>query len=107
VSEGDKIFENNSLNNEFKFYAVKGNVVIKPEVTNINGIIIAMGNITANEGTEQLTINGLLFANGNLVLKRDDQNNNRPGVRVVYHPEYLFYLPSELFVSYANWKQGI
>lgn len=107
VIEGDKIFENNSLSNGFKFYAVKGNVIIKPEVTNINGIIIAMGNISANEGMEQLTINGLLFANGNIVLKRDDQNNNLPGVRVIYHPEYLFYLPSELFVSYANWKQGI
>lgn len=89
---------------------VNGDITIQPNVTQLDGIYIADGSITAGgDNATALTINGMLYAGGEVGLYRsftDKTNNNTtPAVKVNYSPGLIFNLPPKILRVLSGWRE--
>lgn len=103
----------NSLgSSQFLMVVVGGGITISSEVTRVEGVLVADGNITASgESDSQLKINGMLYAGGSINLDRDYvtelKNNTSPSVAVNYRPDLIFNMPSRLIKTVSVWREGL
>jgi len=89
---------------------VSGNITIQPDVTQLKGIYIADGSISAaGDSSNQLIINGMLYAGGEVRLSRSFEtkrtNNTTPAVKVNYSPGLIFNLPPEIMRILSGWRE--
>lgn len=105
------IDENNTLNtNESLMVVVKGKIIIDDNVTNLEGIFVADGNIEADGNVDdQLLINGILYSKSNIRLARSyndkSLNNSSPAVVVNYRPDLIFNMPGKLMNVLSGWRE--
>lgn len=85
---------------------VKGDLILDPRVTELDGIFIVQGTIktgtTVNQG---LKVVGNLITQSALDNKRSQSNNRIPSVFVVFDPSYYRDLLSYLSIRTYDWKQ--
>jgi len=107
VVHGDlEIDANNVLSGpkDYLIVVVSGLVVINPNVTNWQGVLIADGSITVGGNVadaDQLALEGVVYsANSNVVITRSfadkGTNNDRPAVVIRYLPRLIFNLPPQI-----------
>lgn len=128
TTTGEKIIDSNIYpRSDGKVNVIAApSIRITKEVTEINAILIAYGDveseitnsdITIETGGErkdsQLVVNGSLISRvGNIIIKRNMANNDairgneQPSVKVNFMPEYLFKLPKELMEVLGDWRLG-
>lgn len=89
---------------------VNGDITIALNVTRLDGIYIANGNIGAGgDNSTALTINGMLYARGSVRLNRSfiDKriNNTTPAVKVNYSPRLIFNLDPKVLQVLSGWRE--
>ncbi len=97
-------------NTQTMIIIVRENITIQSNVTQLDGIYIADGSITAiGDNSAPLTINGMLYAGGSVGLYRSFSdktvNNTTPAVKVNYSPGLIFNLPPEIMRILSGWKE--
>jgi hypothetical protein len=110
--------KNNTVAPGNYFLVVAKKIIVMPAVTNMEGMFIAANSSNSRANFEatgdvalQLLIRGGVYASGDIVFKRTLtgnyklDNNEKPAVKVVYDPSFLFNLPKELFVGLVNWRE--
>ncbi|MDD3998875.1 MAG: hypothetical protein PHR98_02080 [Candidatus Shapirobacteria bacterium] len=111
VNENLNINQNLSVaNGETMMVIVSGDIIIDPSVTQLDGIYVADGEISAGGiNGSQLVINGMLYAGGDIRLYRSFVvkriNNTTPAVKVNYSPGLIFNLPPEIMRVLSGWRE--
>jgi len=86
----------------FLMVVVRGNIIVNPNVTTLEGAYVATGNISiTGTNISALNINGMIYAGGNISIDRTlgtgSENNLNPAVRVNIRPDLIFNAPSYMF----------
>jgi len=103
----DEAITNGSNGTNFLMLVTKGNIVINPDVDQVDGILLG-NNVTAGGQGNELVINGMVHGvaainlTRSFTLKRD--NNLSPAVVVNYQPNLLFGIPKEVGKKITRWK---
>lgn len=97
-------------NNETMMVIVNGDITVQPEVTQLDGIYVASGNISVGGTyTSEININGMLYASRNISLSRSftdkADNNKNPAVKVNYSPGLIFNLPPKIMRILSGWRE--
>lgn len=97
-------------NGETIMVIVSGNITINSSVTQLDGIYIADGWISAGgDDTTALTIDGMLYAGGDVKLYRSftdkTKNNANPAVKVNYSPGLIFNLDPKVLQVLSGWRE--
>jgi len=111
--DGDLDITDNLETNNFIMIIARGKITIEPNVTLINGILVA-GEVTAVASTDesvdvdQLIINGMIHGISHVGFPRKltpiEDNNTSPSVVINYKPELLFKIPVALSKAFSQWK---
>lgn len=103
----DKIFLPGDLS-ENVFYIVSGKATINTDMTEVNGVVIAVNRDKNNSGKiefesegSDVIVNGILYSAGDIKL-------NGRNVTVNYKSD-LFFNPDlkDVFTDFTDWKQGV
>jgi hypothetical protein len=89
---------------------VNGDINIAANVTRLDGIYMADGNISVGgTSVDQLNINGMLYAGGSVRLNRGftdkTDNNTTPAVKVNYSPGLIFNLGPGVLRVLSGWRE--
>lgn len=106
--EGNLTIDSNIDTNNFMMLIVSGDIIINPNVTKINAILMGTNVVAGGEGDNQLVINGMVYGVKGVKFNRSfsvaNKNNTEPSVKVVYNPGLLFMVPKEIIKSLSQWK---
>ena len=104
--DNDKIFLPGDLS-ENVFYVVNGKATINADMTEVNGVVIAVNRDKNNPGKiefergDDVVVNGVLYSAGDIIF-------NGRNVTVNYKSDLFFNSDLKgVFTDFTNWKQGI
>lgn len=86
-------------------FITSGNVIINPNMTEINAAIVSTGNMNTGTGTIPLTIKGLLVSYGGFSLGRAPASSATPGETVIYDPNLVVTLNDLIGITNFFWQE--
>jgi len=106
---GNLSINSNQVSSTPPLVIVRGGIDITTDVTQLDGIYIADGNISiGGTSASALNVNGSLYAGGNIRMYRSFTNktinNTTPAVKVNYNPGLIMRLPVDMVKVLSNWR---
>ncbi len=97
------VFVNGSLtvNNNLSFddgkgnaiFVASGDIIVKPSVTDLEGIYMANGRFITEPSTNQLNVEGMVYSREAPSLQREIPPNSLPAEKFIFRPDIVFNLP--------------